>query len=107
MGPPSLQMFASFVQSLQLLGFAIIFFGDQIFAALGITPPAWHKKVQENKMMSVVTLFMANNIAHNMLATGAFEIEYNGRLVFSKLDAKCMPTFDEIVSGLHNAGFRG
>ena len=96
---------------------------------MGITTPAWHAKIIENRMMAVVSLFMMNSIAHNMLATGAFEIEYNGnqpwhlslslnpvrnlppshragQLVFSKLEAKRMPNFPEIVSGLRRAGFR-
>ena len=79
-------------------------------------------------MLAVVSLFMINSFAHNMLATGAFEVEYNGnkttcpqsgqvsvkllriprtgRLVFSKLDTKRMPNFEEIVAGLRRAGFR-
>jgi selT/selW/selH-like putative selenoprotein len=102
---PGLQMFASLVGSLQLLGFAFIFFGEQIFSMMGVTTPAWHAKIIENRMMAVVSLFMMNSIAHNMLATGAFEIEYNGHLLFSKLEAKRMPNFPEIVSGLKRAGF--
>ena len=100
----------------------------QIFSMLGVPLPAWHAKVQENKMLAVVSLFMINSVAHNMLATGAFEVEYNGneitcshscqasikllqmlcagQLVFSKLDAKRMPSFEEIVAGLRRAGFR-
>lgn len=104
--PQSLQTFAQVVGSLQLVGFVFIFFGQQIFSMLGIPLPAWHAKVQENRMLAVVSLFMINSFAHNMLATGAFEIEYNGRLVFSKLEAKRMPSFEEIVAGLRRAGFR-
>lgn len=45
-------------------------------------------------------LFFLNNYANSQLATGAFEVVYNGRTVFSKLEMGRMPNVDEVLKGM-------
>jgi selT/selW/selH selenoprotein domain len=77
--------------------FAILLFGDQIFAALKITPPAIYYKLREKKMMAGMMIFFLGNNLHSMLtSTGAFEITLDGQLVFSKLASGRMPSIADI-----------
>ena len=41
---------------------------------------------------------------HTNTATGAFEVTYDGMVVFSKLETGRLPTGDEILSGLRALG---
>ena len=49
-------------------------------------------------------IWIGNSIAQNMCSTGAFEIQHNNELIFSKLHENRMPSIEEIV---HILGDRG
>ena len=55
-------------------------------------------------MMTFGIVWMANNVAAQMVATGAFEIVVNGELVFSKLQTGRLPSAAEIVDGMARLG---
>ena len=46
----------------------------------------------------------ANGLVGNLMATGAFEISYNGEQVYSKLETGRMPSLPELLDGLKRAG---
>mmetsp|Transcript_24999 Transcript_24999/g.77184 ORF Transcript_24999/g.77184 Transcript_24999/m.77184 type:complete len:108 (+) Transcript_24999:606-929(+) len=72
--------------------------GDKIFSWLGIAPvPAWFQTLNDNKMMTFAAVWMANNVAAQMVATGAFEIYLDDTLVFSKLHTGRLPTAGDIT----------
>lgn len=71
----------------------LLFFGDAILGALGIQQvPAFLEVVRENKMKTVMFMFLVNSFAQKLTATGAFEISYNNDLIFSKLESGMVPS---------------
>jgi hypothetical protein len=56
--------------------------------------------VQENKMQACMFLWIANSLATSQLATGAFEISYDGDLIFSKLEEHRWPSPEELIRAL-------
>lgn len=85
--------------------------GDQLFQFLGTQPPAAgsslgdvYKAMRENKFYTCAgSYFVGNTISENMLSTGAFEIYYDGKLVFSKLQTGRLPRIDEIMTNMDHA----
>jgi hypothetical protein len=82
----------------QILGFAqlglllFIFMGDTILRTLGIEPPEFLKKIQENKWAWVIgTWFIGGQLQAGLLSSGAFEIYVNDVLEYSKIDSGRMP----------------
>ena len=103
--PPSAVMIAKAAGYLQLAGMAVLFFGQTLASAVGITLSEQTVQfMNENKLMLIGMLFMFNTFAQNGMATGAFEVEVNGKVIFSKLEMGRMPSFDELVGQLKSAG---
>jgi len=68
-----------------------------IFSKLGITPPPIYYKLAQNKMIAFfAVMILGGNIQGMVSSSGAFEIMFNDRLIFSKLQAGRMPTVPEI-----------
>ena len=84
-------------------GLILMFFGSTIFGMLGMATPGWFKYIKDNQMIFALGLFIMNNIAQGMMATGAFEIYYNGELMHSRLETGTFPTqatLDKIVQAM-------
>ena len=47
--------------------------------------------------------FLGNTVSQNLLNTGAFEVFYDGEVIFSKLEQRRLPTIPEILDGLGDA----
>ena len=72
----------------------------ELFPA-GTQIPDWVSSMETNKMHSMLTIhFLGNLLKQNFGNTGAFEIYYDGDVVFSKLKEKRMPRLEEIVDGI-------
>ena len=80
-------------------------FGDRLCSALGArATPAFVANLQSNKMGSTMgAWFVGNTVSQNLLNTGAFEVFYDGEVIFSKHDTKRLPTIPEIMGGLESA----
>ena len=75
--------------------------GDKIFPLLDMEPPEFYESVKENKFGYVMAVwFLGNAVNNQLLSTGAFEIFYDGNLVFSKLAEGRMPYGPEVVDFL-------
>ena len=73
--------------------------GDWVFQTLGIVPPPIYYRAKENKIMAFILVFFVSNYISNALTnTGAFEVAYGGKQVFSKLAKRRLPAVVEIVS---------
>ena len=58
----------------------------------------------QNKMgSSAGAWFLGNTVSQNLLNTGAFEVFYDGEVIFSKLEQRRLPTIPEILDGLGDA----
>ena len=94
-------------QFLQWSVLGLIFFGKGALGVLGYpggAEPDWYKQLQENKMGAFIFVFFANSIAQSASTTGAFEIEIDGQLAFSKLEMGRMPNLSDIVRALEGRG---
>ena len=70
--------------------------------------PAWYYSVQENGVPIAIFLFLlAPNIVQNIGNTkGAFEVYLNDSIVFSKLKTGSLPTVDDLINPLVQAGVK-
>jgi len=96
--PPPLN--ASLATMCQLLFFAAL---AANLAGSWFLPPAAAQWVQDNRMASIAIVFMANMMAGNLMNTGAFEVSYNGRPVFSKLEAGQMAEYPALMELVRRA----
>lgn len=81
-----------------------MFFGDKVFEGLGIPQPDLYVKMKTNRMQTMMFCFMMNNMAASMTKTNAFEVSYDGKLVFSKLEESRIPELAEVVTVLRAMG---
>ncbi len=73
-------------------GLVLMLAGDPIMSALKVTPPKFYVEyIKDNKTGFFFLLFIINTFGANQLSTGAFEIYFNGDLVYSKLNSGKMP----------------
>lgn len=81
---------------------AAIFLGDAILGALHVRAPDWYTvSFRENKVQTgALAWFVGSTVQQNLLATGAFEVSYDGVLVFSKTLSGRLPSIPEIVTGV-------
>jgi selT/selW/selH-like putative selenoprotein len=94
---------AKFVGVLWILGMAFAVLNEKLFSLLGVRNLMGEeliRKVVENKMMVLVGLFMLNNMSQNLIATGAFEVYFDGEIVHSKLDTGAVPTVEQILGAV-------
>ena len=64
----------------------------QLFRTLGYPIPPWQTYLGNNKMSTCMTSWLlGNTVAQNLVSTGAFEVYYDGNLVFSKLTTGKLP----------------
>lgn len=74
--------------------------GEWIFEKMGWPLPDFHAQLKENKMMMFLGFMMLGQLSGQLIATGAFEIELDGNVVFSKLELGRMPNTDDIISAM-------
>lgn len=97
------------VQLSQLFCLAAAFFGERLFTLIPFVsgPPAWYYSARENPML-VLTLvfFIFPTFVNAMVVSGAFEVYFDGTLIYSKLQTGRMPSGKEILDALEMAGLR-
>eukprot|EP00357_Protocruzia_adherens_P007412 CAMPEP_0114984578 /NCGR_PEP_ID=MMETSP0216-20121206/7353_1 /TAXON_ID=223996 /ORGANISM="Protocruzia adherens, Strain Boccale" /LENGTH=265 /DNA_ID=CAMNT_0002346727 /DNA_START=110 /DNA_END=907 /DNA_ORIENTATION=+ len=93
------ELISTLISRMQWVAFILLLFGNKIFAYFQITPPGLYYRAQENKFFAGFMIFMlGNNLANMFLSTGAFEISYQGELVWSKLQAGGVPEFPDLLN---------
>jgi len=63
-------------------------------------PPAPLKMLQDNRMAVIVAVVALNSISGTLMKTGAFEVEYNGDTLWSKVKTDDFPPPGEVVRAL-------
>lgn len=83
---------------------AAIFLGDAILNALHVRAPHWYATTfRENKVQAgAMAWIVGSTVQQNLLATGAFEVSYDGVLVFSKTISGRLPSLPEILAGVES-----
>mmetsp|Transcript_1136 Transcript_1136/g.3568 ORF Transcript_1136/g.3568 Transcript_1136/m.3568 type:complete len:103 (+) Transcript_1136:135-443(+) len=84
----------------QMAGFAVAFFGTQMFAALSMPVPQWANYMQENKGTAIMGFFLGNMVISGLIATNAFEVYLGGELVHSKIKTGVLPDIHWLVKEL-------
>ena len=78
--------------------------GDRIFSYLNMAPHGMYSHIRDNKWQVGIGAWLVGNIASNsLISTGAFEIEYNGRVLWSKLDSGKMPSVQKLIAAVDEA----
>lgn len=96
---------AQLAQAIYVATLLLIVSGDSLFNAIGMEVPEVVRSMQQNQMSTMFfVFFIGNNIAQSLMNSGAFEVTYNGNLVWSKLDAGRLPTWPELINQMHSAG---
>mmetsp|Transcript_6251 Transcript_6251/g.14383 ORF Transcript_6251/g.14383 Transcript_6251/m.14383 type:complete len:97 (+) Transcript_6251:335-625(+) len=83
-----------------MAGFAVSFFGTQIFAALSMPVPQFVNYMQENKGTAIMGFFLGNMVISGLIATNAFEVYLGGELVHSKIKTGVLPDIHWLVKEL-------
>ena len=103
--PPVADFLVSLAAGAQISIVGLLLFAKPICQALGYTQtPPVVQQLQENQMQIFVGLFIMSSLVQNMKNTGAFEINVNGKTLFSKLESGRMPQIGEIVTLLEGVG---
>jgi len=94
---------ARVVMACLFLGITTAIMGETMCKWFGITtPPEMLLKMTQNKLASCMMMWFVCSMLTNMLtSTGAFEISYDGHMVFSKLDSGRMPMIDEVIKNIN------
>lgn len=96
---------AAVVYATMAILLSLIAVGDRVCEAVGISVPSLLEQAQEKQMMSFFMVYYVGNlIATNLYNTGAFEVTYNEKLVWSKLTEGGLPTWPHLLSQMKAAG---
>lgn len=88
------------VTVVQLSILAVTMFGDRLFSKLE-DAPEFIQSLSNNKFgICMMVWFVGNILSQNLTNTGAFEIAFDGHLIFSKMGSNRMPTVQEIMGGV-------
>ena len=100
---------------------AVTLGGDALFPALGIRTPDFLKSMQASKLQTCAAAYFLGNtgafsvrrylrrahtpraVHQNLISTGAFEVSYDGRTLFSKLASGAVPQLADIVRAVSEA----
>jgi selT/selW/selH-like putative selenoprotein len=88
---------AQVIGMVQICGFAVSFFGDQIFTGMSLPVPDWAKWLQENRGTAIGAFFLSNIISNSFTTTGAFEVYLGEEIVHSKIKTGIVPDFNTLV----------
>ncbi|KAI9091610.1 hypothetical protein K1719_028053 [Acacia pycnantha] len=87
--PPPLpkRLLSKVVPVVQIGVVAVVVAGEHIFPMLGyVAPPPWYFNLRANKFGTIASTWLLGNTLQSFLqSSGAFEVYFNGDLVFSKL----------------------
>jgi thioredoxin reductase-like selenoprotein T len=101
---PVKEVLAIVARIAQALTVIMVLFGSQIFSALRMPVPQWTRDLERNRAGALLGAFIVGNIvASNVYKSGAFEVYYDGQLVWSKLNSGQAPHLGAILSALAKA----
>jgi len=107
--PPLKQIIAQTLGALKFVFIMILIVGQNPFDYINIATPEAFTWALENKVYACMMIFfMSNMIETQLISTGAFEIDFNGISMWSKLQTGRIPSaqelFQMIESNMEMAG---
>ena len=55
---------------MQIALYVLVFLGDKVFSTIGMTTPSLVQTMQENKLQTLLTVFMLSSFVQKLLVTG-------------------------------------
>eukprot|EP01024_Parvocaulis_polyphysoides_P049670 TRINITY_DN48301_c0_g1_i2.p4 TRINITY_DN48301_c0_g1~~TRINITY_DN48301_c0_g1_i2.p4 ORF type:complete len:133 (+),score=16.87 TRINITY_DN48301_c0_g1_i2:268-666(+) len=109
--PPYKQALSSATSVVQMGAIGVAIFGEQLRQFAGLTDemmPPWYFPLQQTKIgVALGVWFFGNAISNSLVSTGAFEIYYNGQLIFSKLNEGRLPNLADVYDGIEHVRHGG
>jgi selT/selW/selH-like putative selenoprotein len=106
--PPIVELLLKVLSCVQFLGMALIIFGDRVwtsFLRFRQVPLWYYDTVKRYPIpLGVLFFFVLPKFLNRYVATGAFEILVDGKLVYSKLESGQMPNPGDIITIFENLG---
>jgi len=104
--PPPFAVYIQHAYSfIQMFAFLCVFFGDSIWNMMLGGVPQWYTDLKQNPTMAFVMIFfVAPSLINSFITTGAFEVELDGQLVYSKIETGRLPTGLDMITAFENAG---
>jgi len=102
---PTKTLISQIIAAAQFSVIGVTLGGEYVFPLLSITPPAFFQQMKGNKISVCMGAWIVGNmISQNLKSTGAFEVVYKGKVLFSKLKQNRLPTVDEILKPIEKLG---
>jgi selT/selW/selH-like putative selenoprotein len=106
--PASKVLLANALHVVQLGVIGLVVAGEYLFTNVLNYPvggpfPPFYESIKEKKLLVGFGAWMVgNSLAQSLTSTGAFEIAYNGQMVYSKLASSSaqLPTLQQIITNL-------
>lgn len=77
--------------------------GPKLLANLGVAEPPLLATVREQTLYRVLGFFLLGQVGKQLGSTGAFEVELDGALIWSKLQTGSPPSLDALLAALNAA----
>lgn len=75
--------------------------GTYLLAEFVLTsPPAILRQLLDNKLALIIVVVVLNSISGSLMKTGAFEVDYNGSAIWSKVKTDEFPPAGHVLSAL-------
>jgi selT/selW/selH-like putative selenoprotein len=103
--PPLVELLLKLLSGVQLAGLVVVVLGRNAFSLLGLSVPSWYHTIEKNGIqLAILVYLLLPQVLSKYLVTGAFEIELDGKKIFSKLQTGRLPQFADLVEPLVSAG---
>mmetsp|Transcript_25258 Transcript_25258/g.30534 ORF Transcript_25258/g.30534 Transcript_25258/m.30534 type:complete len:144 (-) Transcript_25258:297-728(-) len=105
--PPHAILLSNIVSGAQMFSMVAMLVGDGIWSYVPFMngPPSWYYGVKANPVPALIGMFIIiPTMASSLITTGAFEVELDGNIIFSKIKMGRFPSGTEIVASLTKAG---
>mmetsp|Transcript_38602 Transcript_38602/g.110960 ORF Transcript_38602/g.110960 Transcript_38602/m.110960 type:complete len:133 (+) Transcript_38602:289-687(+) len=107
--PPLVELLLKVLSFIQLAGLLVVILGRNAFSLIGMgnKVPHWYDSVERNGVqLAILVYLLLPQILSKYLVTGAFEIELDGKTIFSKLETGRLPALADLVEPLVSAGLK-
>jgi len=107
--PPLRSVTAQTLSALKFILIIVLVSGQNPFAYLNVATPEAYNWAMDNRVYAcMMVFFVSNMIETQLVSTGAFEIDFNGMRMWSKIQTGRIPTgpelFQMIESNMEMAG---
>jgi len=98
-------MYAQMVFYLQMVLWALVFFGENVLEAMKVSMPPFITMMKDNKFASFMLIWLVGNMVQSsLLSTGAFEIHHGEALIWSSLEEKRLPNMGDLLHAFKKTG---